>query len=725
MTNRETLLEQAHTLAKAGRFPEMQAICQEIVETWPANIDALLDVAALYQNFGYLTRAHECYELARERLPDDLRIDVNLANLARETGEHAESRRRYAELLQRLPDHAVIRRNNLVSQEYDPAASDADRLQQARAWGGWSIARAGGWRPRPPLSSLTGRCLRLGYVSADLCQHTVGLLLKDVLLAHDPAQISAFAYSAGSVNDWVTDAIREATRFRDATRLNDAELAELIRQDEIDVLIDLSGHTAGSRLSVFAHRPAPVMVSWLGYFASTGLPYIDAALLDAWHAPSGIDAAFVEQIIRLPAGRLCYQPVPWAPLDVSPAPYLNNAHLTFGCFNNTAKLNDGVFDVWSKILMAVPDARLVLKWRTLADEPFCTRLRSAFAARGIAPERVELRQASFHAEVLKEYADIDIALDPFPFTGGLTSCEALWMGVPVVTWPQSRVVSRQTFALLSAIGLPELAAKNAEDYVHIAVCLAANRDKLPAMRRSLRSRMLASSLMDVAGFARDLENTLRQLYITINEHEQEIAMNPKTILHVGPGHRNSGAKLPAAFQSAAWREIRIDIDPGNEPDILGSMLDMSAVTSGSVDALYSAHNIEHVYAHEVPVVLGEFLRVLKSDGFAVITCPDLQTVCALVAQNKLTDAAYKSQAGNITPLDILYGHGESLANGHFYMAHKCGFTEKSITEALQAAGFQTIAGKRRSRGLDLWMLASKHRMDHDAIRELATKVLPD
>jgi ubiquinone/menaquinone biosynthesis C-methylase UbiE len=202
-------------------------------------------------------------------------------------------------------------------------------------------------------------------------------------------------------------------------------------------------------------------------------------------------------------------------------------------------------------------------------------------------------------------------------------------------------------------------------------------------------------------------------------------MTPKTVLHVGPGHRQSGAKLPQGFQGSDWQEIRLDIDPGNEPDIVGSMLDMAAVATGSVDALYSAHNIEHVYAHEVPLVLAEFLRVLKPSGVAVITCPDLQTVCALVADNKLNDAAYNSAAGPITPLDILYGHSAAVAAGHHFMAHKTGFTEKSLTQALQTAGFQSIASKRRSSGLDLWALASKAPMGQAEIRSFASKILPN
>lgn len=721
----KTPLQQAQIYAQSGRFPEMLATCQQIVEAHSDDVNPLLDTGALLLNFGFLTRACECFERARTLAPKDLRPAVNLANLTRDAGGHAKSRRLYAALQKAQPNHPVIRRNFLVGQEYDPTVPDPERLQLARQWGDWAIAQAGGWSHRPPLSPVVGRPLRLGYVSADLCQHTVGLFVKDALKAHDPARVAVFAYSAGQVKDWVTEALRAACVFRDVSAIDNVALAALIRQDGIDVLVDLSGHTAGSRLMVFAHRPAPVQVSWLGYFATTGLACMDAVLLDDWHAPPGTETQFVEPIIRLPAGRFCYQPVQWAPAAVPPLPSSRTGHITFGCFNNTTKFNEGVFDVWAKVLATVPDSRLLLKWRTLADEPLCAAIRNAFAQRGIDPQRLDLRPASFHVDMLKEYADIDIALDPFPFTGGLTSCEALWMGVPVVTWPQSRVVSRQTFAFLSAIGLPELAARDADDYVRIAASLATGRDRLAGLKSGMRARMLASPLMDVAGFTRRLEQCLIDLYHDACATEKGRPMTRKTILHTGSGHRRNGAKLPVVFHTPEWQEVRLDIDPANEPDIVGSMLDMAAVGSGSVDAIYSAHNIEHVYPHEVPVALGEFLRVLKPEGFAVITCPDLQAVCMLVAEDKLADAAYMSQAGPITPLDILYGHGAALATGHHYMAHKCGFTLKSLTAALQDAGFQSMAGKRRASGLDLWVLASKVRTGEAEMRELAGKVLPE
>lgn len=353
--------------------------------------------------------------------------------------------------------------------------------------------------------------MRVGYVSADFCQHTVGLFVKDVLAAHDRSRVTPYAYSAGQGSDWVTDVVRQTCVFRDVRALNDMALASLVRQDQIDVLVDLSGHTAGSRLTMFAYRPAPVQVSWLGYFATTGMPVIDAVLLDQWHAPSDVEAQFVERVVRLPGGRFCYSPVPFAPADVTLPPCIGRGYVTFGSFNNTAKLNTDVIDVWARVLAAVPDSRLILKWRTFQDQEMRAMISNLFTQHGIDPKRIETRGASFHSELLTEYADVDICLDPFPFTGGLTSCEALWMGVPLVTWPQSRMVSRQTYAFLSAIGIEELAAASADEYVQKAVELASNSGRLHTLRIGMRHLMRKSTLCDVAGFTRMFEDALWDL----------------------------------------------------------------------------------------------------------------------------------------------------------------------------------------------------------------------
>ena len=446
--------------------------------------------------------------------------------------------------------------------------------------------------------------------------------------------------------------------------------------------------------------------------------------------PAGTQAQFAEPIVQLPGGRMCYQPVPWAPA-VAPAPCLQTGYITFGSFNNTGKLNAGVFDVWAQELAAVPLSRLVLKWRSLADETLCGSIRAAFADRGIDPSRIELRPASFHADVLLQYADIDIALDPFPFTGGMTSCESLWMGVPVITWPQSRVVSRQTFALLNQIGMPELAAKDAEDYVRVAVELANNSQRLMQLRQTLRQRMQASPLCDVEGFTQNLEETIINLYDTIADENPPASFNtmtntaPKILLNVGAGHPKSGARIPGAFQSSEWKEVRLDIDPANEPDVIGTMLDMSAVANESADALYSSHTIEHLYPNEIPQAMKEFLRVLKPQGYAVITCPDLQAAAEMIAQDKLMETAYTTGSGMVvTPFDIVYSHREYTGRDKPYMAHHCGFTLKVLNATLSSNGFASVVGKRRARGLDLWVVATKQHMDEGALRELAEKVLP-
>ncbi len=703
----------------------MLVVCSQLMERQADDVNALLDIGTLLQNFGFLSLASECFSRVRSLAGDDLRPVVNLANLARERGAHADARCLYAELLARRPDQPVIRRNALVSLEYDPDVSDAERLAGAKAWGEWAIGRAGGRRARPFLRPLTdGRPLRVGYVSADFCQHTVGLFVKDVLKSHDPSRVNAFAYSAGQVADWVTDEIRAACQFRAVASLTDVDLAGRIRQDEIDVLVDLSGHTAGSRLTVFAYRPAPVQVSWLGYFATTGLACMDAVLLDEWHDSPGTEAQFVESVVDLPGGRFCYTPVPWA-AAVAPAPVAARGYVTFGCFNNTAKLNQGVFDLWARILAAVPDARLVLKWRNFNDEALRQSVRENFARRGIMPERIELRGPSFHVDLLKEYADIDVALDTFPFAGGLTSCEALWMGVPVVTWPQRRVVSRQTFAFLSAIGLPELAAEDADGYARIAVELARDRARLAALRSGMRKRMAASSLMDVGGFTRQLEQCLIGLYQEVNTRENRCAMDrPKILLNVGAGHPASGAKVPQAFQAPEWREVRLDIDPANEPDILGSMTDMSGLADGSVDAVYSSHNIEHLYPDEVPLALREFLRVLRPEGFAVVTCPDLQEAARMIAEDRLMEVAYSSPGGPVTPFDIVYSHRNFTGRDKPFMAHHCGFTLTVLLGTLKANGFVAAAGKRRPAAFDLWVVATKAPMAEEKLRELAESVLP-
>jgi predicted O-linked N-acetylglucosamine transferase (SPINDLY family) len=292
---------------------------------------------------------------------------------------------------------------------------------------------------------------------------------------------------------------------------DDAALA-LILNDGIDILVDLSGHTAKNRLPLFAQRAAPIQVSWLGYFGTTGLRAMDYLLMDQWAVPIGEEHGYVESIVRLPHGRFCYAPPDYAPLPVDP-PSLRRGYVTFGSFNNIAKVGPDVIAMWADVLAANPSSRLLLKWKTLDDETVRSSVSAAFAAAGVAEGRLELRGFSPHSDMLAQYGDIDIALDPFPFGGGLTSCEALWMGAPVLTMPGDRPASRQTAGFLAAIGLSNCVVRSPAEYVRLAAALAADHTRLAALRRALRPAMAASPLCNGALFTSTLETAFRQMWI--------------------------------------------------------------------------------------------------------------------------------------------------------------------------------------------------------------------
>ena len=512
MSDVQQALSVALQQASTGQLTALQSFAAQVLGC-DAPRSVQLDIANGCLSYGLVSSARQLYESVVQDNPNDLAAQAGLARIATDTGEHATATTIYTKLVKQYPNNDMVRRNALVALQYDPAVSEPERLQCASQWGQWAVRRAGGSRPRPPIAALGERAPRVGFVSADFCQHTVGLFVKDILITLGQ-RWPVYVYHSRDLQDWVSKLIQSRCHWRCVADLDDQALADQIIQDDIDILVDLSGHTAGSRLTALAWRPAPVMVSWLGYFATTGLAYLDGLLMDSWHVPAQGQAQFSEPVIHLPSGRFFYKPAPWAPKAVAPAPCLSRGHITFGCFNNTAKLNEAVIDVWALVLHAVAHSRLILKWRTFNDVAYRDTIEAAFAVRGIDAARIEYRGSGFHVDVLNEYADIDIALDPFPFVGGVTSCEALWMGVPVVTWPQSAVVSRQTFALLSAIGSADTVADSADAYVRIASQLAARPAHLADLRTQLRAQMASSKLMDLDAHVSGLQQTL----LSIHQH---------------------------------------------------------------------------------------------------------------------------------------------------------------------------------------------------------------
>jgi protein O-GlcNAc transferase len=512
MIHWQSQLTVAQDHANFGRNTSFLDICDNLIKEYAADKTLILKVCSLYLGFGFPSYARQCLLKTLTLFPGDADLLLTLANAQLQLGHLKQCQDIYQDLLERFPNNCQVLRNLFFFSEYIPSTSNRERLELAKKWANLTVKNAKGPYVRPAVKYLPGKKIKLGYVSADFCQHTVGILIKNILEKHNTDQFEVFCYSSGTIQDFITNLIRQYAHFIEVAQLSDYELANRIGSDGIDILIDLSGHTGGSRLGAFAYRPAPLQLSWFGYYATTGLEYIDAVLLDDWHTHEHITDQFVEPITSLPMGRWCYFPaVDPAPL-ITDAPVIENGYITFGSFNNTLKYNTPVYESWSKILLKVPNSKLILKWRTFNDPEFKQHVMNQFHDFGIDPSRIELREPSFHIYMLAQYNDIDIALDPFPFSGGVTSCEALYMGVPVITWPQDRVVSRQTYAFLSNIGHPELVAQDEETYIQKAVVLANNPKKIAQYRLSLREEMLTSPLMATKDFTKSLEVALTDLF---------------------------------------------------------------------------------------------------------------------------------------------------------------------------------------------------------------------
>jgi protein O-GlcNAc transferase len=366
----------------------------------------------------------------------------------------------------------------------------------------------------PPAPAARGnrRKLRVGYVSPDFRRHSVSYFLTPLLAAHDRNAVEITCYAEVKQPDEVTARLKGlVSAWRSTVGMSDAELAERIRADGIDILVDLAGHTAGNRLAVFARQPAPVQVTWLGYPNTTGLSRIHYRLVDRVTDPPDASPAS-ERLVRLENGFLCYEPPADAPPPMPP-PCLAASAVTFGSFNNAAKLSPATLDAWARILQGSPGSRLVLKGAAFSEAETCKRFRGEFVRRGVAEERLALAPFTPSSRAhLAAYHAIDLALDPFPYNGTTTTCEALWMGVPVIALLGDRHSARVGASILTRLGLGRLIAFDPADYVERALALASDRAGLGELRAGMRQRFAASPLCDAAGFARRVEAAYRRMW---------------------------------------------------------------------------------------------------------------------------------------------------------------------------------------------------------------------
>lgn len=498
-------------LDSQNRFIEAVAAFEQSLELDPNNISALSNFSVTLNTLGQLTRAEACLKRALTLSPQFINAHINLCVNYLAQGRIKEAEKICVQALEIQPDNLDAKSNLLFSMNYSTDYSTDDCLKKAREYGIEVSARV-----EAPFTSWqhesNTKKLRVGLVSGDLRQHVVAYFLENFVKHVDVSSIELIAYSTSNQNDQVTANLKPYfSGWKSVVGLSDSEAATLIHQDGLHVLLDLSGHSSGTRLPIFAWKPAPLQVSWLGYFATTGLAAMDYFVADEVGVPESNQTQFVEKIKYLPDTRLCFT-APDAEVSVSALPALTNQLITFGCFQNMAKVGDEVLDLWAEVLIAVPNSRLRWQYKSFSDAAVADDLMHRMAKRGIESHRIQLLGAVEREAYLAAHHEIDVILDTFPFNGGTTTCEALWMGVPTLTLAGDRLIARQGASLLTAAGLSDWVAESKSEYISKAKSFCSHLSQLANLRSSLRTQVLASPLFDGQRFAENMEKALCEMW---------------------------------------------------------------------------------------------------------------------------------------------------------------------------------------------------------------------
>lgn len=478
------------------------------IQLAPGKAETYNTLGNLLVRYWRLAEAAEQYRRAIELKNDYVGAYSNLGRIANFEGRVADAVAFFDKALELQPDFRTAADNLLFiinnTDIYTPEQIRDEHLRLADIYDGPVEPHGTQHQHRQ------GAKIRVGYVSPDFRNHSVGFFIEPVLRSHNREHFEIYCYDQASVPDDATKRIKNlGWAWRTIYGLSDTEVVDQIQEDCIDILVDLAGHSEGNRLGVFARRPALVQVTWLGYPNTTGLKQINFRMTDDLADPSGMtDHLYSEQLVRLPRSFLCYAPPLSAP-EVAPFP---DGPITFCCFNHYPKISDTVLNLWARVLHVLPDARFSLKSGPLGDVGVRDQLIRRFAVRGIDRSRLILSSFSVgREEHLQRYGVCHIALDTYPYAGTTTTCESLWMGVPVVTLAGITHVSRVGVSILENAGIPELIAMNEDQYVGIAVALARNQERLQEYRKSLRARLFASPLMDAITFTSELEQAYRRM----------------------------------------------------------------------------------------------------------------------------------------------------------------------------------------------------------------------
>ena len=515
-----------------GRLEQAAGCFTQVIQLVPDHVQAHCNLGLVLRDVGRSDEAEASCRQALRLAPGSAIVHNNLALALEDEGLLAEAIASYRQALRLDPTNAAIHSNLLLALNYDPDLAPADLHAEHLRWDHAHGRVAGPIRGHANTPD-PDRRLRLGYVSPDFRSHPAVYFFEPLLLSHDRRQFDVLGYGNVAAPDGVTERLQtRCDAFVNVFAMTDEQFAQRVRDDNIDILIDLAGHTGRNRLTAFAHKPAPVQITYLGYQHNTGMAAMDYRITDditdpprksppppgvapapgsSGRSASDAPAPRGEQLLRLPGGFLCFHPSADAP-EVTPLPASTSGHVTFIASHRLIKVNDQVLDLWAQVLHAVPDSRLVLAPRSLSPASL-RRLTDALVGRGVAADRFEFQHRHLTGvPYLATFSQADLMLDVFPTCAGTTACEALWMGVPLITLRGQSYAGRMAASILSRIGLDQFIAETPQQYVDLAVQWSKRLPDLAALRAAMRDRLRRSPLCDAARFVRELEAAYRHAW---------------------------------------------------------------------------------------------------------------------------------------------------------------------------------------------------------------------